>query len=44
MNNKIFKNRILDLINNGQELNINKINRANNFLKEKQKKNNNQSY
>ena len=30
--NKIFKNRILNLSNPGQELNVNKILRANNFL------------
>ena len=30
--NKIFKNRILSLNNSGQELNVNKIHRANNFL------------
>ena len=36
--NKIFKNRILNLSNPGQELNINKIHRANNFLFKKKKK------
>ena len=30
--NKIFKNRILNLSNPSQELNVNKIHRANNFL------------
>ena len=39
--NKIFKNRIINLSNPSQELNVNKIHRANNFLLKKQKKNNN---
>ena len=30
--NKMFKNGILDLNNPGQELNVNKIHKANNFL------------
>ena len=33
--NKIFKSRILDLNNPGKELNVNKIQRANNFPSKK---------
>ena len=35
---KIFKNGILNLNNLGQELNVNKIHRANNFLFRKKQK------
>ena len=36
--NKIFKNRMSNLTNPGQELQVNKIHRANNFFLKKKKK------